>query len=135
MSPVSRLSTGVIVGGGSVNKSVSLLHVEDSQKYCSGQIGTGAARACVKPDCTIASHQLGKNKISLQDDTLYIMCGPASVFCEPCLSHSLITSEKELDHYLGEEHPVELWRAQFQGVKAAAGMSRRARTTPNCLTR
>ena len=61
VSPVSRLSTGVSVGGGSVNKSVSLLHLEDSQKYCSGRIGTGAARACVKPDCTIASHQLGKN--------------------------------------------------------------------------
>jgi hypothetical protein len=27
--PVSRLSTGASVGGGSVNKSVSLLHVED----------------------------------------------------------------------------------------------------------
>ena len=31
VSPVSRLSTGVSAGGGSVNKSVSLLHVEDSQ--------------------------------------------------------------------------------------------------------
>ena len=29
VSPVSCLSTGVSVGGGSVNKSVSLLHVED----------------------------------------------------------------------------------------------------------
>jgi hypothetical protein len=70
----------------------------------------------------IASHQLGKNKISLQDDTLYIMGGTSSVFCEPCLSCSMVTSEKELNHYLGEEHPVELlWRAQFQSVNAAAG--------------
>mmetsp|Transcript_7983 Transcript_7983/g.19281 ORF Transcript_7983/g.19281 Transcript_7983/m.19281 type:complete len:858 (-) Transcript_7983:5849-8422(-) len=122
VSPKSQWSTESSVGGGSATKiKVMLFYVKDSQKYCAGKVGRGSTnQACIKPGCTTKEHQKAKNKLVLNDDSLYISTTGSmpSVLCNPCLPCSLVEGEEQLKYWKNSKNTIDVWRAEIDVVLA-----------------
>jgi hypothetical protein len=105
-------TTGLVYVREKVDICGGVIHSSDRRRFCCKSIGS----------CTTKGH---KTKLTTEPNSFYIQHTRSGQACyEPSLSEALIPSDVIPSDFLSKEHPLEVWTAYFNALKAGRAFAR-----------